>query len=757
MQRVGWVTAALGISQTGLIRLGDRYSQALAQPTSRKLALLVGINQYANTSLTGCLTDVELQRELLIHRFGFQPADILVLTNQDATRQKITEAFIHHLIEQAGENDAIAFHFSGFGRRVRTGETAATIQNTLVPVDGELLIDGQERVNDLLEDTLQLLWRSLSTDQVTTVLDTSYIDTGNCRVGNLRIRSRPSQLLSSSTDAEQAFQEELLAQIDSQPQKNTFLQRSGQLPGVVLAAASSSSLSPGEKALEAQWNGFSAGLFTYALTQYLWVATPATTLHISLSRASGVVEQLAGSHQVPTLTGQDAKAQSLPVYYLTPNAPWGADGAIAAVEEDGQTAQLWLGGLPASTIESYGINSILTVAQASEEGEAAQLQIRSREGLTAKAKLQNPETASKTLQEGQLVQESIRIIPRNVSLTVAINAELERIERVDATSAFSSTPHISTIVTGESPQPADCLFGKVREADLVKMAATSAKSEGSYGLFSPSHNLIANTIGDKGEAVKTAVRRIVPQLQALRAAKLMRLTDNVGSSRLQVKAVLEMAAPQERILMQREPIRGKTVTRPQFSEKFEDEMLALPIGSRIRYRLENQESRPIYFLLFGLDDTGSIISISRPSSVTISPIQSSNKPTSNSEAEVEGVRPPIFKQEVIPAGSTLIVPQAFDSVEWAIAGPMGLAETLLVFSVAPFGNTLDALKIAKSSTIGDDKSAGTLLNPLEVAQAMLQDLQEASQKLTPTLETSADAYALDTKAWATLRFIYRVM
>uniref|UniRef100_A0ACD5GQD5 Uncharacterized protein n=1 Tax=Desertifilum tharense IPPAS B-1220 TaxID=1781255 RepID=A0ACD5GQD5_9CYAN len=77
---------------------------------------------------------------------------------------------------------------------------------------------------------------------------------------------------------------------------------------MVLAAASSaaltsssSPLSWGEKYLEAQWNGFSAGLFTYALTQYLWTATPATTLHISLSRATGVVEQLAGPHQLPSL------------------------------------------------------------------------------------------------------------------------------------------------------------------------------------------------------------------------------------------------------------------------------------------------------------------------------------------------------------------------------------------------------------------------------------------------------------------------
>jgi hypothetical protein len=81
----------------------------LAQSSGRKLALLVGINHYTNHShnsnpsqlppiapipLNGCVTDVELQRELLIHRFGFRPSDILTLTNEEATRTNIESAFV---------------------------------------------------------------------------------------------------------------------------------------------------------------------------------------------------------------------------------------------------------------------------------------------------------------------------------------------------------------------------------------------------------------------------------------------------------------------------------------------------------------------------------------------------------------------------------------------------------------------------------------------------------------------------------------
>ncbi len=123
LQRAGLALAALGVSETVLSLLGDtcaavplldRYFQALAQPGGRKLALLVGINQYPrSTALGGCVTDVELQRELLIYRFGFNANDILTLTDSQATRENIETAFIKHLTEQAKEGDVVVFRHAG--------------------------------------------------------------------------------------------------------------------------------------------------------------------------------------------------------------------------------------------------------------------------------------------------------------------------------------------------------------------------------------------------------------------------------------------------------------------------------------------------------------------------------------------------------------------------------------------------------------------------------------------------------------------
>ena len=77
LQLAGSTLATLGWSQRNLLNASNSYNRVLAQNTSRKLALLIGINQYDRNfsgwiPLQGCVTDVQLQRELLINCFGFQ-------------------------------------------------------------------------------------------------------------------------------------------------------------------------------------------------------------------------------------------------------------------------------------------------------------------------------------------------------------------------------------------------------------------------------------------------------------------------------------------------------------------------------------------------------------------------------------------------------------------------------------------------------------------------------------------------------------
>ncbi|MEO0646511.1 MAG: caspase family protein, partial [Cyanobacteria bacterium J06650_10] len=196
VQRAGAIALALGLSELPLPSVhasrAKAYSQALAEKGGRKLALLIGIDNYAETvlpsshsgsaKLSGAVTDVALQKELLIHRFGFAPTDIVILTNQQATREGIYEAFVSHLQRQATAGDTVVFHFSGYGSQVQIkslSQNAAANKATLrslVPYDGTVPTDTRPALNDILEIELKALLKQLKTKNITTIIDAGFVD-----------------------------------------------------------------------------------------------------------------------------------------------------------------------------------------------------------------------------------------------------------------------------------------------------------------------------------------------------------------------------------------------------------------------------------------------------------------------------------------------------------------------------------------------------------------------------------------------------
>lgn len=710
LQRLSSILAVLGVTEADWLTLGSRYSQALAQPRLRKLALLVGVNQYPQPALTGCLMDVDLQRELLIHRFGFQSSDILCLTNEQATRESIEIAFLEHLVKVAGSDDVVVFHFSGYGSRVKL-ETLPEMRNALVPFDA---YKGNS-VNFLLEETLQQMWRSLATDRITAVLDTSYDAPTNIQPTGLRSRTRRTPAEAVLAAGAREFQKQL------QPNDNVN-------PVVLLAASSQSQ----QLATEIQLSGFSAGLFTYALTQYLWEAMPATTIQVSLSHAASSVQQL-GSQQQPVLSlGKKSQlSHALKSDIFLPDSTVGAEGVVTATEEDGKTVQLWLAGIPLQVLEYYGVNSQFTVL--SPEGTTAPLVLRSRTGLTAKAVVYGNSANSPKV--GQLVTEAVRVFARNISLTVALDTKLERIERVDATSAFATVAYASSVVAGE--QAADYLFGKLPEAKNKDKTSTLV-SPSRYGLFTLSGELIPNTDGVSGEAVKVAVQRLSAKLQTLLAAKLWRLTENEGSSRLGIKVSLEdLNSLVPRILMQRETSRTQQGDEKKLSPT--ESILTVPIGSRIQYQVQNTSDRPVYVMLLGLNSSRTAIGLC--------PWQKNTLP-GNPEAKS------LLFDVVIAPGESRTIPQTTSGFEWVVQAPASLSETQLIFSTAPFTQTLTALEAAKHPS-AEQHRIQPLINPLEVAQAVLQDLHNASTK-GDNINT-VESYTLDVNNWASLSFVYQVV
>jgi hypothetical protein len=406
--------------------------------------------------------------------------------------------------------------------------------------------------------------------------------------------------------------------------------------------------------------------------------------------------------------------------------------------------ELWLGGLPAAVVDYIGANSLLSVGDPSS---AHLLQVRSRDGLVGKARCVDPTAVLPSV--GSFVRETTRLLPRNISLVVALDASLERIERVDATSAFAAIPRVSAVIAGE--QPADYLFGKTMSgAQTLTAALNSGTSsaisattpseplpKGSYGLFNLGRAVIPNTLTEGDEAVKTAVNRLTPKLRTLLAAKLLRLTANSDSSRLGVRATLETVAPQEQAILQQDTPRAPWLLNSRLAKISLSETLVptIPMGSKLRYRLQNYSDRPIYFTVLGWDSSGNAIALY--------PINTASVNTLDALA-VDGA---------IAPGKTLILPQAPAS-EWVANGPTGLMETYVICSRTPLAQF--NLALASQVATSGDYRLGSLPNALDAAHAILQDLHSTTVFPTIKPEAAADSYLLDVDTWATLSFVYQV-
>lgn len=152
-------------------------------------ALLIGINHYASAAvpdLRGCVNDVEAMAALLHSQYGVPSANIVILTNEQATHAAIASAFQTHLTTpshawhhggQQGEMPAVLFYFSGHGSRAlaETRETASGFDETLVPHDSRT-----NNVYDIKDWELKDWLNGVTpyTENVTVILDCCHSGSG---------------------------------------------------------------------------------------------------------------------------------------------------------------------------------------------------------------------------------------------------------------------------------------------------------------------------------------------------------------------------------------------------------------------------------------------------------------------------------------------------------------------------------------------------------------------------------------------------
>ena len=717
LQLAGSTLATLGWSQGKLRDAGNSYGKVLAQNTPRKLALLIGINQYDRNfggwiPLQGCVTDIQLQRELLINCFGFQARDILTLSDRAATRQNILTAFEEHLIQQAQPGDVVVFHYSGHGSRVEDKDSQDGFDGTIVPVDSPNTEEGQ--VKDIMGHTLFLLTRALKTDNVTIILDCCY--SGATTRGNLRIRSRSSNKNLQVFPAEREYQQQWLSRLNLSPQEFIDRRQQGIAQGVAIVSAQKNQL-----AADVSFDGFAAGAFTYAMTQYLWQQTKNPLLNTTIDRTEKAIALIApGSLQKPSYeVSPDAERLPKSVYCLNKQTP-PAEAVITSIDKG--SVQLWLGGIDAQSVVAFNRGSTLSVIDP-QENQLATVELDERDGLIGYGKLVLTKTS---LSRGSLLQEKIRSIPADLKLKIGIkDSETSRLREIQP--AFASLKRIAILPLQQGE--VDYIFGRFTTETPSATSATPPVN--SWGLFYPDLTVLTGSFSSSNESISSAVDRLQPKLQSLLAIKLIRLTLNPHSSHLKVSATLSNPYNAGQFWTEVVTTRSNPNYVPTYRSASSAPIEQISLGTPLQFAIANQEDRPLYINILAIDAEGEITVIF-PNHWT-----------------------DLAAQISIPPQTTLKIPDYHTSeFELQSAEPLGNTEILIVCSTNPLKRSLLKLEqIAQQNQVA--RGAMTISQPWEVIEDLIIDLDNT--RATETTGQKKTNHLIDTTQLAILSIPFEVV
>lgn len=282
------------------LALAGPVSAEPAAPAGRRLALLIGVNEYAAIpDLRGALNDVELLRSVLTTKGGFAESDVELLLDGSATRRGILEA-IDRLAERARPADVVYLHYSGHGSQVRDAngdESDDAFDETLVPSDGRT-----PGIADITDDELAERVARVKAASVFVVLDACHSGTGTRQVLQRRSVPRDERI-------------ELYARSGTR----AVVPIAGKTHVLMSGAASD------EEALDGPVDGRPHGLFSYALARSLGRLGPEASPRDLFAGAGVELERIKaqlGLHRLPEpqLEGDEARLGG-PLLALQPAAP----------------------------------------------------------------------------------------------------------------------------------------------------------------------------------------------------------------------------------------------------------------------------------------------------------------------------------------------------------------------------------------------------------------------------------------------------
>ena len=141
--------------------------------TGRRVAVCVGISQYAHDRVTDLqVSDIDAQQMAEALRSKCAVDEVLLLTNEQATKANIEQAIFHDLVAMTGPGDSVFIFFSGHGGRTsdQNGDEEDGFDEYLVPHDGIL---GKPETM-ILDDTFARWMQELSGREVAIIMDNCY-------------------------------------------------------------------------------------------------------------------------------------------------------------------------------------------------------------------------------------------------------------------------------------------------------------------------------------------------------------------------------------------------------------------------------------------------------------------------------------------------------------------------------------------------------------------------------------------------------
>jgi hypothetical protein len=734
LQAAGTTLTTIGLSQFDFLIKANRTHQVLAQPGTRKLALLIGINGYANEipKLFGCVSDVEMQYELLRHRYGFNPSDILLLTDETQnkpTRANILAAFEEHLIKQAKPGDTVIFHYSGHGSRMTDPDPYApdrTQNGTIIPIDASY-----NNRNDIMGKTLFLLTSQIKTDNFTMILDSCHSGGGTRGQHIIRSATRPNtdDAKANPSPEELRYQAQQLTNLKWNPDQLRQRRRQGTAKGIAIGSAQSSQL-----AVDASFSGFSAGALSYLLTRYLWQmpqsddSSRLEPISTTFDRLALITKEVAAASNNPQEPLKDEAPGSpmakAPVYNLPMVRP-NAEGVIRKLNPSNKTdpIEFWLGGVSETSLKGFTPGSLFTVID--DKGKPiGEIEQTSRSGLVGYGKLKSGDMPK----PGTLLREKLRNLPSDIILKIGL-AENLGADRDAIIEAFKDSPNIQVVPLNQRGS-VNFIIGRLtdeaRAAGLARSVNLSQPNN-SIGLFTSSYEPVDNSLfGRLDEPAGRVVDRLRPKLKMFLAREYLTQTVNSSSTQLKVDVAFKnldtgntqvLSTSGVRSIISAAPAPYKIKPDPKNPTTFD-------------IILKNQEANPIYASVILIEPSG-VMTILHP---------------------IEWDAPEIAS--VIKPGDT-------KTVNLEVVPPAGYYEFMIITSAASLRDSLRGIQtIAKSrSSRGFLALDGTSRSVDDSADSVVGIAQGYVRDLTrgPQLAGTSQARGLDPKQSAIFSTVIQVI